>query len=88
VNSQVLCQELIMDRDTFDSAIRTFKHRTPFRPFTVALVNGDRVEVDHPEAIVVRDGVALFVAPGGVPVVFDFEGVSQVIGDLAERPPT
>jgi hypothetical protein len=75
-----------MDRDTFDSTIRTFKHRTPFRPFTVAMVNGDRLEVDHPDALAVRDGVALFAGPGGVPVVFDHEGVSLVIGDLVERP--
>jgi hypothetical protein len=47
------------------------------------MVNGDRLEVDHPDAIVVREGVGLFVGPGGVPVVFDHEGVSQVIGDLA-----
>jgi hypothetical protein len=35
--------------------------------------------------LAVRDGVALFAAPGGVPVIFDYEGVNQVIGDLAER---
>jgi len=52
-----------VDRDTLDSTIRTFRHRTPFRPFTVALVNGDRLEVDHPDAIVVREGVGLFVGP-------------------------
>jgi hypothetical protein len=74
-----------MDRDTFDGTLRAFKHRTPFRPFTVAMVNGDRFEVDHPEALAVRDGVALFAAPGGVPVIFDHEGVSQIVGDLAER---
>jgi hypothetical protein len=71
-----------MDRETFESTIRTFKHRTPFRPFTVSLVNGERVEVDHPDTLVVRDGVGLFVGPGGVPAVFDYEGVAQVIGDL------
>lgn len=75
-----------MDSDTFDNTIRTFKHRTPFRPFTVSLVNGERVEVDHPDALVVRDGVALFVGPGGVPAVFDHEGVTQVIGDLVQPP--
>jgi hypothetical protein len=26
--------------------------------------------------------VAVYIAPGGVPVIFDHEGVSQVIGDL------
>jgi hypothetical protein len=77
-----------MDRDTFDGTIRAFKHRTPFRPFTVAMANGDRLEVDHPDALAVRDGVALFAAPGGVPVVFDHESVSQVVGDLAERTST
>jgi hypothetical protein len=77
-----------VDRGTFDGTIRAFKHRNPFRPFTVAMVNGDRLEVDHPDALAVRDGVALFAAPGGVPVIFDYEGVSQVIGDLAERLPS
>jgi hypothetical protein len=76
-----------MDRETFDSTMRTFKHRTPFRPFTVSLVNGERVEVDHPEALVVRDGVALFAGPGGVPAVFDYEGVAQIIGDLVRPSP-
>ncbi|MGO9467250.1 MAG: hypothetical protein ACLQIB_10295 [Isosphaeraceae bacterium] len=48
-----------MDRETFDATIRTFKHRAPFRPFTVSLVNGDRLEVDHPDALAVRDGVGM-----------------------------
>jgi len=74
-----------MDRDTFDTTIKVFKHRLPFRPFTVAMENGDRLEVDHPDALAVRDGVGLFAAPGGVPVVFDHEGVNQIVGDLAGR---
>ena len=69
-----------MDRETFNGTIRAFKHRAPFRPFTVAMVNGDRLDVDHPDALAVRDGLALFAAPGNVPVIFDHEGVSQVIG--------
>ena len=72
-----------MDRDTFSGAIRAFRNRVPFRPFTVALVNGDRYEVDHPEALALRDGMVLFAAPGNVPVIFDHEGVSQVMGDLS-----
>ena len=73
-----------MDRDTFDSTVRAFKHRKPFHPFTFAMVNGDRLEVDHPDALAIRDGFALYAGPGNVPVMFDHEGVSQVIGDLAE----
>ena len=47
----------------FDETLGAFRKRAPFRPFTVALVNGDRFEVDHADALVVRDGVAIFVAP-------------------------
>ena len=74
-----------MDRDTFDATIRMFKQQRPFRPFTLSLVNGERLEVDHPDALAMRDGVGLFVGPGGVPAVFDYEGVAQIIGDLANR---
>lgn len=71
-----------MDVNNFDRSLIAFKRRTPFRPFTVVLVNGDRFEVDFPDALVVRDGVAMFIGAGGVPVIFDHEGVSQFVGDL------
>ncbi len=71
-----------MEIKTFDETLKTFKNRRPFRPFAVALVNGSRFEIDHPDALVVRRGVGLYIGPEGVPVVFDHEGVSQVIGDL------
>jgi hypothetical protein len=74
-----------MEMHNFDEILRAFKSRRPSKPFTVALVNGDRFEVDHPDALVVRDGVAIYVAPGGVPVIFDHEGVNQFIGDLMGR---
>ena len=71
-----------MEADNFDQTLTAFRRRVPFRPFTVALVNGDRFEVDHPDALVIRDGVGLYVGPGRVPVVFDYQGVSEVNGDL------
>jgi hypothetical protein len=48
--------------------------------FTVELNGGQRFEVDHPGALVVRDGVAVFLAPGGIPIWFDHESVNQIIG--------
>jgi hypothetical protein len=72
-----------MNRDVFTATIEEFLQRTPFRPFTVVTMSGRRQEVDHPRAIVVRDGVALYAAPGGIPVIFDHESVDLVIGDLA-----
>jgi hypothetical protein len=74
-----------MEADNFERTLRAFKRRNPFRPFAVALVNGDRFEVDHPDALVMRDGVAVYVAAGGIPVLFDHEGVNQVVGDLMEQ---
>jgi hypothetical protein len=71
-----------MQAEHFNHTLAAFQSRLPIRPFTVALVNGDRVEVDRPNALVVRDGVAIYIAPGSFPVIFDREGVSQVIGDL------
>lgn len=72
-----------MDRETFTETVRAFKHRTPFKPFTVVTVSGNRYEVDFPDALAVREGLAIFVGPGRVPVFFDNEGVSEVIGDLS-----
>jgi len=42
--------------------------------------------VDHPDAIVVWVGVAILVGPAGVQVIFDYQGVSQVVGDLSGNP--
>jgi len=37
--------------------------------------------------VVARDGVAVFVAPGGVPIWFDHESVTQIIGETAGASP-
>lgn len=74
-----------MDRETFTATIGAFQARRPFQPFTVALLNGDRYEVDRPNVIALGDGAAVLFAPGNVPIFFDHEGVNQVIGDLSGR---
>ena len=66
--------------DNFDQVMAGLRQLQPFRIFTVELNGGRRFEVDHPGALVVRDGVAVFIAPGGIPIWFDHESVSQVIG--------
>ncbi len=75
-----------MTADHFDHTLAAFQGRSPFRPFTVVLGSGTRFEVDHARALVFRDGVGIFVGPGGVPVIFDHEGVEQFVGDLSGRP--
>jgi hypothetical protein len=75
-----------MTTEHFERTLRAFQRRTPFRPFTVALINGDRVQVEHPEALVLRGGVAVYLSVGGVPTLFDHESVSELVGDSLPIP--
>lgn len=68
-----------MTAENFDNVLRTLQDTKPFQVFTVELNGGRRFEVDFPTALVVRDGVAVFVAPGGIPVLFDHDSINQVI---------
>ena len=72
-----------MTADNFDQVLDGLRTLQPFRVFTVELNGGRRFEVDHPGALVVRDGVAVFLAPGGVPIWFNHESVTQIIGATA-----
>lgn len=69
-----------MTEDNFDGVLDGLRSLQPFRVFTVELHGGRRFEVDHPTALVVRDGVAVFLAPGGVPIWFDHESVLRLVG--------
>ena len=74
-----------MTAENFDKLLGTLQKSTPFRVFTVVLDGGQRFEVDHANALVFRDGMAVFVAPGGVPHIFDYQSVNQVIPTPAHR---
>ena len=76
-----------MSVDNFQSLLESFLSRKPFRVFTVELHNGNRFEIDHPRAVTWRDGFAVFVAPGPVPIYFDNEGVVQFIDAPASDAP-
>jgi hypothetical protein len=64
-----------------EKSLRALVRRTPFRLFAVELVSGERIEVDHPEALVHRHGLAIYISPEGVPSLFDHEGVSRLVGE-------
>jgi hypothetical protein len=59
----------------FDKTLKAFQQRTPFRHFSVRFVSGEVVDVDHPEAVAVRAGVGVDVAPDGTPTLFDHESL-------------
>jgi hypothetical protein len=74
-----------MTADHFDEIITALIERVPFQLFTVELNTGERIEIDHSHALVVRDGVAVFLGPGGVPHLFDHESVNQIIAAPADK---
>ena len=74
-----------MERDNFDRSLRAFQRRVPFQTFTVSLINGDRLSIEHPEALIVRDGVAVYIARGGFPTLFDHESVSQLSAESVSQ---
>ena len=67
-----------MTADHFEEMITALIEGVPFQLFTVELNTGQRIEIDHPHALVVRDGAAVFLGPGGVPHLFDHESVNQI----------
>lgn len=69
-----------MTAEHFDGLLKALQSRKPFQFFAVELRGGERFEVDDPEALVVRDGVAVFLAAGGRPIWFNYENVTQVEG--------
>ena len=74
-----------MQLENFEPTLNLFRYAIPFKPFTISMVNGDTIEVDFPGALAVRGGVAYYIGSGNVPKVFDHEGVSHIIGDLANQ---
>ena len=71
---------VVMESESFDRSLRAFSRRTPFQSFTVELSSGERITVDHPEALVYRGGLAVYVALDGTPTLFDHAQVTLMIG--------
>jgi hypothetical protein len=76
-----------MTTDNFEKVLLAMLRRRPFKPFTVELQGNNRFEIDHPEATVLRQGVAIFLAPGPVPIYFDHDSVVQIINSPASAAP-
>ncbi|GEM_PF-5166035 len=45
----------------FDQTLNAFKNRQPFQPFTVVMADGDCFKADFPNALVGRDGMAVYL---------------------------
>ncbi len=67
-----------MVAEVFSQALRSFSKRKPVKSFVVELVNGERITVEHPEALAYRGGSAVFISPRHEFTLFDHEGVADV----------
>ena len=76
-----------MTTENFEKVLLAMIRRRPFKPFTVELHGEQRFVIDHPEATVLRQGVAIFLAPGPVPIYFDHDSVVQIIDSPAASAP-
>lgn len=73
-------ERLNMTAENFDRVLILLQEQRPYIVYTIELNSGQRFEIDGPKALAVRDGVAVFMAPGGIPIWFDHESVNQIIG--------
>ena len=66
-------------KDTpFQRSLRLFVKRQPFKPFVVELVSGDRIVIEHPEAVAMNGDAAFYLNPSGEYAFFDSSTVSQL----------
>jgi hypothetical protein len=76
-------KEKVMTVEIFQKTLEALMSRQPFQAFTIELNTGQRYEIDHPRAAAFQEGAALMFAPGGVPVFFDHESVTQILNSPA-----
>jgi hypothetical protein len=76
-----------MTAEHFEETLDVMMSIRPFKPFTVELNTGQRIEIDHPRAVSSRNGYAIFTSPGGTPIFFDHESVNQIIYSPAHSAP-
>jgi hypothetical protein len=62
----------------FERALRSFTRRRRFQPFMIQMITGEELRIPHPEAIVMRGELIVFVAPKDKYRLFDSTSVSQI----------
>ncbi len=68
-----------MSAEIFTALLERMLSRSPFQVLTIELNSGKRFEIDHPRAVVYRDGFAIFLAPGRIPIYFDNNSVENIV---------
>ena len=67
-----------MEPENFERSLRSFVRRRPFESFQIRFVDREPITIDHPEAVVFRGGMAVYISPRGDPTLFDHRSVSTL----------
>jgi hypothetical protein len=67
-----------MTAENANTISRTRLERRPCIIFRVELRGGQRLEIDHSRGVVLREGAAVFVASGCIPMYIDHDSVNQI----------
>jgi len=68
-----------MTPENFEKVLHGYLDRAPFRPFTIELLNGSRVEVNHPEALTLRKDLVVYKSSRGMYGVFECSAVARFL---------
>ena len=74
-----------MTPEHFEKTLQAYQRREPFRSFRVRFVSGEHIDVDYPDAVIIRAGVGVYLNAQGVPTLFDHESVNEVLGETGRR---
>ena len=76
-----------MTAEHFETTLDVLISARPFKPFTIELNTGQRIEIDHRGAILWADASAIFREGDGVLVMFEHDSVNQIINASAHSAP-
>jgi len=66
-----------MNKRVFETTLKSYQIRRPFKRFVIQLTSGSSFTVKHPEAILTYTGAAVYIEPDGAVTLFDAQGVAQ-----------
>jgi hypothetical protein len=68
-----------MNKENFDRAFQIFQRRKPWRPFTLELLTGSRIEIEHPEALTRYEDLVKHQSSTGLQSVFEYTSVVRFL---------
>lgn len=74
-----------MNKRIFETTLKAYQIRRPFKPFAIELTSGSVITVRHREALVTHAGAAVYFAQDGAISIFDANGVAQFTDRTGRR---